>query len=61
MNFFTEKPEIVEDLLAKLTKDVQRGRSTNGLKSKNDVNNIVLWKSEGSNKGSSKPKKKKKE
>ena len=58
-NLYTSKPELVAELLAKFTKDVKQGRSSQGPKSKNDVDNIVLWKSEGGNKGSSKKKKKK--
>jgi hypothetical protein len=35
-------------LLAQLTAEVHRGRSTTGEASKNDVKEIVLWKSESS-------------
>jgi len=58
-NLYPSKPEIVAELLAKLTKDVKQGRSTEGPKSNNDVENIVLWKSENKS-ADSKPKKKKK-
>jgi len=58
-NLYPSKPELVAELLAKLTKDIKGGRSTDGPKSKNDVENIVLWKSENKS-ADSKPKKKKK-
>lgn len=58
-NLYTSKPELVAELMAKFTKDVKQGRSTEGSKSKNDVENIVLWKSENKS-ADSKPKKKKK-
>ena len=45
-NLYDSKPEIAERLLAQLTADVLRGRSTEGAKSNNDVDDIVLWKSE---------------
>lgn len=47
-NLFESKPEIVNSLLSLLQADVERGRSTEGTESKNDVSNnaIVLWKSE---------------
>lgn len=45
-NLFESNPGKVEDLLALLTADVERGRSTDGVASKNDVDQIVLWKSE---------------
>jgi len=45
-NLYEKHPEIVERLLKLLESDVQQGRSTDGAKSSNDVNNIVLWKSE---------------
>ncbi len=44
-NLFESKPGIVEKLLAQLTSDVERGRSTDGPPAKNDVEEIVLWKS----------------
>lgn len=44
-NLYESKPEIVSKLLAQLTSDVERGRSTDGAPAKNDVEEIVLWKS----------------
>ncbi|MDQ8181560.1 arylsulfatase [Pelagicoccus sp. SDUM812005] len=44
-NLYATHPEIAERLLAQLKKDVENGRSTAGPKLKNDVDNIVLWKS----------------
>ena len=44
-NLFTEKPDIVTKLLTQLMSDVERGRSTSGPNAKNDVENIILWKS----------------
>ncbi|MFT5493978.1 MAG: hypothetical protein ACI8V5_004379, partial [Limisphaerales bacterium] len=38
--------EIVERLLSSLKFDILRGRSTKGSPAKNDVSDIVLWKSE---------------
>lgn len=45
-NLYEARPEIVERLLADLRSDVLRGRSTKGAPAKNDVSEIVLWKSE---------------
>lgn len=45
-NLYLSRPEIVEKLLADLTADIQRGRSTAGPEATNDVANIVIWKSE---------------
>jgi hypothetical protein len=45
-NLYSEKSSIVQELLSHLKEDVARGRSTNGPKSSNDVEDIVLWKSE---------------
>ena len=60
-NLYTEKPETVAKLLAMLEADVARGRSTEGADSKNDVEGIVLWKSEqGGTPGQPKKKKGKK-
>lgn len=62
-NLYLQKPDVAEDLLAALKKDVSRGRSTDGDESGNDVENIVLWKSESPSRKSTrkqKPKKKKK-
>ena len=44
-NLYVEKPDIAKKLLALLEADVRRGRSTEGARSKNDVDKIVLWKS----------------
>lgn len=44
-NLYDSQPEVVERLLAQLKSDVESGRSTDGLKSQNDVNEIKLWKS----------------
>ena len=45
-NLYLEKPAIAKRLLAQLEKEVSGGRSTAGPDSGNDVDNIVLWKSE---------------
>jgi arylsulfatase A len=45
-NLYLSRPDVAERLLANLTLDVQRGRSTDGLEAKNDVVNIKLWKSQ---------------
>jgi arylsulfatase A-like enzyme len=45
-NLFQSRPEIVARLLRSLEADVARGRSTDGDDSANDVDSIVLWKSE---------------
>ena len=37
--------KVAEKLLADLTSDIQRGRSTDGPEAQNDVADIVLWKS----------------
>ena len=44
-NLHTAHPEIVERLLKQLKADVFGGRSTRGPQSKNDVDEIDLWKS----------------
>lgn len=49
-NLYADQPEVVERLLGMLEADVARGRSTDGVASKNDTKNIVLWKSEASKK-----------
>lgn len=46
INLYESRPEIVERLLADLKSDVLRGRSVKGANAKNDVSDIVLWKSE---------------
>ena len=45
-NLYLSRPDVAERLLADLTLDVQRGRSTDGPEAKNDVLNIKLWKSQ---------------
>ena len=57
-NLYVEKPGTVAKLLAMLEADVVRGRSTVGTESKNDVEGIVLWKSEQGNAAAGKPKNK---
>ncbi len=49
-NQFLEKPDVVARLLSLLKQDVDGGRSTAGPETKNDVPNVVLWKSEEKNK-----------
>ncbi len=49
-NLFESKPEIVNELLTLLQADIERGRSTEGPDSANDIDAIVLWKSEGGKK-----------
>jgi arylsulfatase A-like enzyme len=44
-NLYTEKPEVAAKLLALLKADIERGRSTEGSESSNDIEEIVLWKS----------------
>ena len=44
-NLYSRRPEVVDELLKQLESDIQRGRSTNGIAEKNDVDNVVLWKS----------------
>ena len=47
-NLFQSKPEIVDELLTALKRDIQRGRSTSGPDQANDLafEKIKLWKSE---------------
>jgi len=45
-NLYLSHPEVAQRLLANLTADVQNGRSTDGPAAKNDVEQIVLWKSQ---------------
>lgn len=45
-NLHLSHPEVAQRLLANLTVDVQHGRSTDGPAAKNDVEQIVLWKSQ---------------
>lgn len=46
-NLYSAEPAVAERLLALLKKDVKNGRSTAGPASDNDVQNVVLWKTEG--------------
>jgi arylsulfatase A len=43
-NLYLTHPEIAEKLLAAMTSDVERGRSTDGPEAKNDVAEIRIWK-----------------
>lgn len=45
-NLYSARPQVVKRLLTQLQSDVQRGRSTAGPPSENDVSAIDLWKSE---------------
>lgn len=45
-NLYLSNPEIARRLLANLTADIQRGRSTDGPEAKNDIADIRLWKSQ---------------
>ncbi len=45
-NLYDSRPEIVKRLLGQLKSDIERGRSTDGADAKNDLSDIVLWKSE---------------
>jgi arylsulfatase A len=59
-NLYETQPEVVERLFTRLRSDVLRGRSTKGPNAKNDVEDIVLWKSaRQANSGGRKPTKKK--
>ncbi len=49
-NLYLTHPEIAEKLLQELELDIKTGRSTQGEFSKNDVENIILWKSRTKNK-----------
>ena len=44
-NLYENEKKIVAEMLSNLESDVMRGRSTDGPKSKNDISQIVLWKS----------------
>ena len=46
LNLYNEKPELAAKLLKLLEEDVARGRSTDGAASENDIDHIVLWKTE---------------
>lgn len=56
-NLYLKEPEIAKRLLAQLEKDVRSGRSTAGPVSKNDFDDIVLWKSEEETAGRTRKKK----
>ncbi len=43
-NLYETNPEVAANLLAKLQADIEGGRSTEGAEAKNDIENIVLWK-----------------
>ncbi|MEM8953071.1 MAG: arylsulfatase [Verrucomicrobiota bacterium] len=60
-NLFDSQPEVVARLLAMLEEDVVRGRSTEGAEAKNDVEGIVLWKTEAKKRGKGSDKQSKKE
>jgi arylsulfatase A-like enzyme len=44
-NLYLERPKLAQRLLAQLTSDIERGRSTDGSIAHNDINDIILWKS----------------
>ena len=44
-NLYEKEAKIASEMLSYLENDVRRGRSTNGPKSKNDIPEIILWKS----------------
>ena len=44
-NLYELQPEVAARLLEQLESDINRGRSTDGPTSKNDIDNIKLWKS----------------
>ena len=44
-NLYLDRPEVANRLLANLTSDIERGRSTDGPTAKNDLSNIRIWKS----------------
>jgi len=44
-NLYLKHPEVANRLLAHLSSDIERGRSTDGPKAQNDVTQIKLWKS----------------
>jgi arylsulfatase A-like enzyme len=48
-NQYTVRPEIAQQLLEQLTSDINRGRSTEGVESHNDIDGIKLWKSQSAN------------
>ena len=44
-NLYLERQEVANRLLANLTSDIERGRSTDGPTAKNDIARIRIWKS----------------
>ena len=44
-NLYLKQPKLAQRLLAQLTSDIERGRSTNGPPAQNDISDIKLWKS----------------
>lgn len=56
-NLYESHPEVAARLLAQLEADIVNGRSTVGPESKNDVDSIILWKSEKNSRGKKKAKK----
>ena len=44
-DLYEKENKIVSEILSNLESDVMRGRSTDGPNSKNDISEIVLWKS----------------
>ena len=52
-NLYLQETDQVARLLSLLTEDISRGRSTEGASSKNDVEDIILWKSEATEDSSS--------
>ena len=53
-NLYETNPEIAEKLLQQLELDIETGRSTKGAFSKNDVDNIILWKNNKNKKSKNK-------
>ncbi len=51
-----QKPEVVQELLAQLKNDIERGRSTSGPKARNDIDQINLWKTPQEKVSRTKPK-----
>ena len=58
-NLYLEKPDVAKSLLADLTADIERGRSTVGAESQNDLETIALWKTSSSQPTSRKNRKQK--
>lgn len=54
-NLYLREPAVAQRLLKQLTSDIRRGRSTAGPPAKNDLQNIVMWKSKRASSPSSKP------